>query len=382
MPPFGRIKRFSLVGLAAATLGVTASSASASDVRLWACHGPAGQPLPGLLDSTRAESAGVEENCAEQGGGFAGGLLLPGRAFLQLGVPSGTTLTGVRISRRTSLAVGQRYALRTSAGELESQAFGEALAPDPADYPASGAFAKVNVSGPPSAAGGAAVAALALRVTDDEPPRGGSYGGWRSPASDTLNITVPARDVGVGLMSATAYLDDTPVATARYGDGSCNDLSPGPGTPVDLDYALVGRPDDVSTTPASAVGCPGFGTATLSVDTRGVADGNHTITITATDLAGNTATLVDKLATETLNNADRGRSSQTLSIGTNGPTAAPSPSPGGGSAGSGGVAGATATSCRSPKLSMFLAQKPLRVSGHGPCSGAARATASAAGSPA
>src|SRR3954464_14929880 len=44
MPSVGRITQLGVAGvIAAALLGASASSAAASDVVLWACHGPTGQ---------------------------------------------------------------------------------------------------------------------------------------------------------------------------------------------------------------------------------------------------------------------------------------------------------------------------------------------------
>src|SRR5215207_5342701 len=104
MPSIGRIKQVSVVGIAAALLGVTASSASAQDVWLWACHGPSGQALPNVGRGSAPAPAGT---CSENAGGNADGLPVhqtstapASRAF---DVPSFTTLNAVRIARQTSL---------------------------------------------------------------------------------------------------------------------------------------------------------------------------------------------------------------------------------------------------------------------------------------
>ena len=66
MPSVGRILRVSIAGVvAAASLGISASSASAGDVWLWACHGPNGQAL------TAAQLGG--NNLSNLGAGCDGG---------------------------------------------------------------------------------------------------------------------------------------------------------------------------------------------------------------------------------------------------------------------------------------------------------------------
>jgi hypothetical protein len=62
---------------------------------------------------------------------------------------------------------------------------------------------------------------------------------------------------------------------------------------------------------------------------------------------------------ELLNNPNLGQSSQQLSIGTSG--LATQPGSTNTNTGSGGVAGATSTQCSSPRLSVELSQKPMRV---------------------
>ena len=49
MPSVGGIQKLLVLGIATAGLGANASSASAGDMWLWACQGPAGQPLGGSV---------------------------------------------------------------------------------------------------------------------------------------------------------------------------------------------------------------------------------------------------------------------------------------------------------------------------------------------
>jgi len=169
-------------------------------------------------------------------------------------------------------------------------------------------------------------------------------------------LYVQATDVGLGLESATAYLDGIPVSTKQYGDAACRELSPGSGQ-IDLPFGAVAQDD----TDAGSVGCSGHGTVDLPVNTRAVPNGNHTISVTVRDWAGNTTTLMDNVPTEILNDPYLGTNTATLSIGTSG-TTIPNATNNPPSGGSGGVAGATAQSCRSPRLSFSLSNKPMRIS--------------------
>jgi hypothetical protein len=94
----------------------------------------------------------------------------------------------------------------------------------------------------------------------------------------------------------------------------------------------------------------------LSFDTKQIPDGDHTLVVKVFDAAGNETD--ETRALEVVNHPNLGRPSATLTIGTSVPGAQES---GGVSGGTGGVAGATASSCSRPKLSVVLNQKPLRI---------------------
>jgi hypothetical protein len=131
------------------------------------------------------------------------------------------------------------------------------------------------------------------------------------------------------------------VASKGFG-GDCADLSP---ASPRADVSLLAT-------------CPSVAPAQLSFDTRPFADGVHTLVIKVFDAAGNETDQTRTL--EVANHVDLGSATQTLTIGTSvaGPQSGPTGSAIGGI---GGVAGATATSCIKPKLSVALNQKPLRV---------------------
>jgi hypothetical protein len=382
MPSVGRIKQLSVLGLTAAAFAVPASSASAADVWLWACHGPGGNALSDLGTKTTPRAT---SGCKTTGGGFADGVKVFGTgssdAVRQFGVPNNTVLREVRIGRQTNLVEGQSYALSQGGNTLESRdaedtpfngaatfpGAEQSLAPDaPLNF-------SVNCDGEcttPAGGSGVSLQYIAMRVSDDTAPTG-NVGGWTDPASGTLNLQVQASDAGVGLKSATAFLNGTPGPSVSFvakplpegqqrpaeDNEKCEDLTPSDPS-IDLAYGAVGQDDDVNDGP---IECLNRGTAIVPVDTKSVPDGkNYTIRVEVTDWAGNTTVVMPETPTEVLNNVNLGTNTQDLQIGTAGiVTQQPSTQTPGGS--SGGVAGAIAQQCRSPRLSMLLAERPLRV---------------------
>jgi hypothetical protein len=98
--------------------------------------------------------------------------------------------------------------------------------------------------------------------------------------------------------------------------------------------------------------------ATLTIDTTPYRDGIHHLVVTVSDAAGNVATIVDE-DFEVFNHPPVGSPTATLEIGSSGTAVHGADKQ---DSSSGGVQGASSSSCTSPKLSMFLSQKPLRVS--------------------
>jgi hypothetical protein len=329
-------------------LAVAAAAPSArafDDAWLWACRGPDGQPL-GTLGDRAAPSVTCD-----------GGAALVARSgeTWQFDMPANTTLDAVRIRRGGDLGSGGTY--RLDAAQPLEIVTGETVPAGDNTFPAGGSRVSFGVTCVGECAGVEATA-LAFRVRDREAPTGG-VGGWHSPASGTLALEVLARDRGLGLKRATAYLDGMAVDSAEFGDGTCADLSPG-SSAIDLPFGRVDQ-NDVRDPSGDfrPVGCVGIGTATLHVDTNLVADGtSHGVSVTVTDFANNRTTVMAN-ATEVINHPARTSNTATLDIGTGGPVTLPSP--GGGVGPSGGVAGASASSCVSPRLSMRLAEKPLRI---------------------
>jgi hypothetical protein len=167
-------------------------------------------------------------------------------------------------------------------------------------------------------------------VVDTQAPTG-AVGGVRSQASGVMTLTVLAVDDGLGLSRAAAALDGIPLADAPFGDGTC-----------------VEAPDE-----AAGTGCPSVSTATLDVPTAAFADGPHELTVTVRDAALNVATLVRQSVT-IANTPPKHTSIVTVSVGS-GQIRPPSGSP------PGGPVGGDEETCRSPRLEVFLASRPLRV---------------------
>jgi hypothetical protein len=172
----------------------------------------------------------------------------------------------------------------------------------------------------------AAALVLAPGARAADPPTGAVISSWHSPAGPetmVFQVKADAPADGPDLGQATVFVG----ATALVGDlcapaGSCSS-----------------------------------GTAAIPLDTTDFSDGTYDLRVVVADVAGNARTVLDDPDFQVWNNRPTGSSTATLSVGSSVPT--PAGNAGGGS--SGGVQGASAGSCTSPKLSMVLDQKPLRI---------------------
>jgi hypothetical protein len=155
----------------------------------------------------------------------------------------------------------------------------------------------------------------------------GAVGGVRDPAGGVMELTVQAvENGGVGLRRATVTLGGTALDTATFAEPDC-----APGV------------------------CPAVGTVALSAPTYGVPDGPARLEVTVEDAAGTVTHVVDK--TITVNNKPVvSTSTVTVSVGAGSKQRQTGPDGPGGPTGPSDTGG-----CASPRLSMFLAQRPLRV---------------------
>ena len=192
------------------------------------------------------------------------------------------------------------------------------------------------------------MSSVQVDVVDDAAPRG-AVGGVVSPAAGKLSLSVRATDAGLGLARATALLDGAEVASTDLGGASCADLSPGD--------ARV----DLPVTAACPVTVPD---AALSVDTTTVPDGPHRLAVVVTDAAGQATTILDQDVV-VANAPVVTSNTATLAIGNGSPVSGASgPGASIGTGGGSSAGGSGAAACARPELSMFLRQRPLRVS-HG-----------------
>ena len=363
MPSVGGIQKLSMLVLAVAILGVTASSASAAPVWVWACQGPNGQTVETSLAQVAPPTGdgSVESAGAGCGGGVSLGFtrtdpIANSSATVRISLPSGLRATQVRVLRNGTGFGAAPDTYRFSAsldghGTLE-QVNGNAALVGETTFNTNGSgaltFSLSCTSATESCATGAPrveIERIAVLVDDTVAPRGAV--GWNSPVDKSADLKPSVSDEGVGLERIEAVISAAAGApalvTASVPVGACADLTPGDAT---NDRALSAA---CVTTHTVVDG--------LSPDTSLLLDGKYWRTVTVYDAAGNASTLLDQEFE--VFHPNLGTNVQTLSIGSSGvdiPLANPSPGPGG------GTQGAQSTSCRSPRLSVSLGSKPLRIS--------------------
>jgi hypothetical protein len=193
--------------------------------------------------------------------------------------------------------------------------------------------------------GASALALSALISAPAHAAVSGSLSGWHSPAGgpkppdgpdpSVLNLVVAGRSDGTDLTDAT----------------------------LTVDGASVGAPVEFGPCPADPQPCTAANASLPAIDTKHYADGTHRIVATVHDSAGNAFPISQDIEFWNSRGPNCSPScSAALSIGSD-PTAEP-PAVSPGTKNGGGVQGANESSCKSPRLSMSLGQKPLRVS-HG-----------------
>jgi len=173
----------------------------------------------------------------------------------------------------------------------------------------------------------AAVAALLSMPAAAQASTLGAVGGVRDPAAGVLELAVQAVETdGIGLRRATAILGGTIVDSQYFGYPGCE-----PGT------------------------CPAVATVGLAVPTAAVPDGPARLEVTVEDAAGTVTHVVDQTIT-IANTPIVSNPTVVVSVGGGAKNPQSGPQGPGGPTGPSGSDG-----CRSPRLSMFLAQRPLRI---------------------
>jgi hypothetical protein len=354
---------------AAAILGVSASSASASDVWLWACHGPNGQALTDIQLKLESSGGGSYANLPAGGCGTAGSeagvrLTAPAAgstATLEVTVPEGVDANRVRIVRRANgLAAGTYTASYNGTPVADAD-----LAATAPEFPVSGnGPLTLKLSCTDTCAGSLDVLGVAFQVTDDDAPfslgvgrsnpvvttheTGNEGGFWFAEAP----LSLSAKDTGLGLDYALVSIYGPGMSAPRDIkvplSPNCTDLSPGNATndrPLERKDCLLD---------ASALSSTAFAWRDVLVE-----NGNYGRTVIFYDVAGNPSTALEN---EIFEGVVMGRplSTRTLSIGTDPVTIQENPGPGPATPG-GGVQGAQSNQCRTPRLSVVLNSKPVRV---------------------
>jgi hypothetical protein len=234
------------------------------------------------------------------------------------------------------------------------------VAPDAPDNPGRDRSVLFAISGPQ---GSAADFQRVGVVVDDPSDPTASVGGIGNtiskPAIDPsdsesdgyTHVAVWANDNGVGLWKAVLYVDGQQAGSVEY----VNDGNAGLQCVQALD---AGNPLPLNND------CQHNGQKFIRLDSTLWADGPHTLAVKLYDASGRVADVLKDYKTEFRNGKDpkncSPNCSSPLSIGSG--TSTQENGSGGNGTGTGGVAGASATSCNSPRLSMELSQKPLKVS--------------------
>jgi hypothetical protein len=361
------------VGLAAA------GSASAKEVTLWACHGPDGTPLGAAMFSGGQL---VGDGCAGNGTGFEAGAVRTVRTDLNgisLRIPPGLVLKQALITRRTTGMGSEggvgRYAATFKwytgpqshrdpihTQELDSattDVSGDVTGVAPASALDSDGLVAFTVTGDGTAAD---FQRIGLTVDDPADPTA-SIGGISTPSMSAqlidpkkeatkdnvlpTHVSVWASDLGVGLWKAELFVDGRKAGSVEYvNDGNagrkCVDaMNAGAPLPLSNDCQLSSNKD-------------------ILLDTTDWPDGPHTLAVKVYDASGRVADVLKNYATTFVNHPDHGNPSANLNIGSG--NSGQQNGSSNGNNGSGGVAGESATSCNSPRLSMELSQRPLKVS--------------------
>jgi hypothetical protein len=374
MPSAGRIMRMSIAGVvAAASMGVAASSASAKDVWLWSCHGPNGKATstPGNGTELGGRVEAVNGGCA--GDSTTAGLKLrltgEGSASLVVTMPeqSGLNAKAIKV-RGTAAGLSAANVTLTANGTPVNPA---SLAAPVALNPNGTVTLKLSCSSECSGSPELTVYGIGLLAADDSAPRGGSN--WSSPVDHEMKVSPSYTDTGAGLDRAEISIPGYPNRTRSVSFGACNDLSP---NSADNDRPLnpVACPNGTSqgTGPGGAPLPLAAKTVTLQVwqdvynattkqwtlDPLRLPEGLFKPRVTIYDAAGNTT--VEQRDVEVWHPV-LPSDTQELRISTASVTELPGPNvvpP----AGDGGVQGAQSSQCRSPRLSVILRSKPVRVS--------------------
>jgi hypothetical protein len=383
MPSVGLKQKLGVAVLTAAIFVLSASAASAKQAWVWACHGPAGGAIGTQMTTGAEDNASAVANCAGAdnegatlsltGDAPAGG----SHATLEIQLPAGVTASRVRITHVAhGSSAGARYTVKLDGATVVDQELDTPVATLPADVPKNGSGTLTfSLTCDQAAPCGGPVSVDVVKVgvlVDDTSAPTGTAGG-NTPITDAANISTNTHESGVGYSHVTAVIAaDTSggaiVRTKTIKIGSCDELTPGDATidlPLDSTRCRTG-PDLTSFQAEYDKDKPWLvKDLKTALDTKDIGAGFYYRRATVYDAAGNATDLFHTGAVPfelfEIWHPDPGKDTQTLSIGsssTDVPTEQPNTNPNQNPTRNANAA----TSCRSPRLSVSLAQKPLRVS--------------------
>jgi hypothetical protein len=348
---------------------------------MWACHGPSGQSIAtpnSAVTPTFPATAGngeISAGCSDDSGpqlGFTAADPAAGsRATVTFSPPGGVSIKQIRVMRRTSGFGGaeqagnrQHYTLSFDGVVREERSLDSGPRNDLTDelvidvpQPTSGGVTfqlncdQATQCPAPAAPVSVDIIGVAFLVSDTDSPSGGT--GHNNPVDDAMIMSPTVTDHGVGLGHAEVTIQAkrggqpvTRIVSSPFGD--CNDLEAG----------------GVKDLPLDPNRCMATATKSVVVDTSDLdenrPDNPYLRTVRIFDAAGNQAATPLFQGVFDVWHPVAGSPIQHLTIGTT-PFEVPEPNPATNPS-SGGVGGVSRGSCRSPRLSVFLDQRPLRIS--------------------
>jgi hypothetical protein len=385
MPSFGLKQKLGVAVLAATMFALSASAASANEAWVWACHGPNGGSIATPMDPASSTGASASVNCGDDGPGAslrltAGEPVAGTRADVRITLPTGVTTKKLVIYRNAGAGgAGVHYRVSqintngdTPPREVEQQILDRPLAglpaaPDEIPFTGSGTLrVSLICTQEPTCAAPAAIdiVKVGVLVDDSSAPSGGVN--RSSPVNSVTEFTASPTEYGVGFshvvaMIATSASDAAVIRSKSLTIGECADLSPGVGTidlPLDPKSCVTGRGT------ASFLADKKDDGTVISVkdalDSSALPEGNYFRRVVVYDAAGNAADLIGSVWEQfEVWHPVLGSPTAELSIGSSPNPDQPQTNP---NQNPNTQPGNTAGTCRSPRLSVSLGQKPLRVS--------------------
>ena len=330
--PLGRAVRAAAMLFLALSLMATVApgNAVAGSINVWACHGPDGQavaPTDHWSSSITTSGIHTSNSCAGGGAGYleitVDAVSHPGHAngTWKFVAPSGTTVTGFSYLRSAAVANwADATAFRSDLGVYDGPNIAETCGP-PGNCSWAWAWSGWSLAHTPgvlllleacaqdggcdgSSNGWYAISSAQVVLEDDSAPTFSTLTGSLASGSalrGSASLSFQLADSGVGIYQLHATVDGRSFddRTLDTAGGRCVPITPGS---RNFDYAVP---------------CPLSDSAGTRLDTSTLTDGQHNVTVSVEDAAGNTTTVFND--TITTHNApalvDRPQISGTASAG-------------------------------------------------------------------